>query len=144
MAWERIRKNGIPAKKPGRKPDPAKAKRPPTFVKGVERPHTWVCGPDKEKHDMYLPWMRSKAQANFRQEGWLMSFEEFYEIWKDHWHLRGRQATDYCMSRIDPELPWSKDNAMLIKRLDHLTEQAKKRFGMTYKKVQYTKLKVKK
>jgi hypothetical protein len=144
MAYKPFKKDGTPAKKPGKKSDPTKTKRIAKFVKGVERPHVWLCGPDKFKHDMYTPWMKAKAQANFRQEGWEMTFEEFYDIWKDHWHLRGRQAEDYCMTRIDSKLPWAKENIVIITRQEHLEQQGFKRKSQT-KNIQtgYVKLRIK-
>lgn len=123
MAYSKYRKNGELKKKPGRKPDPNKVKRGPIFVKGVERPHMWAVGPDPEKHKLYTPWMRAKAQANFREEGWTMTFDEFYEMWHPYWDQRGRQADDLCMSRLDWNQPWSKDNTYIITRQEHLINQ---------------------
>jgi hypothetical protein len=124
MAYNPIRKNGMPAKKPGRKPDPNKPpKRPSTFVKDVPRPHVWLCGPDEYKHSMYTPWQRSSAQARYRGEEFEMTFEQFYKLWKDHWPQRGRGIDDLCMSRKDHGGPWSKKNTHIITRKQHYQNQ---------------------
>jgi hypothetical protein len=135
MAYTPIRKNGMLAKKPGKKPNPnTKPKRPATFVKGVPRPHVWICGPDEYKHQMYQPWLLAKAQARFRGEEWFLEFEEYYELWKDDWPNRGRRPEDMCMTRRDPEFAWDKDNAYIITRKEHFSNQGPNRshVGMTY------------
>lgn len=103
-------------------------------AKGVKRPHVWLTGPDEYKHSMYQPWLLNKAQANFRQEGWELSFEDYYEMWKDYWPKRGRKADDYCMTRKDWEKPWTKKNTIITIRKDHLAKQAKLRTGFKYSK----------
>lgn len=97
------------------------------------RPHVWKSGPDEFRHDMYTPWMRSRAQATFRNEGWDLTFEEYYDLWKDDWHNRGRKPDDVCMTRRDPDLSWSKDNCYIITRKEHLAEQGRARVGMKYR-----------
>lgn len=114
-------------RKPGRpRTRPIKV---PVYVKGVERPFTWITGPDKYKHDMYHPWQMAKAQAKFRGEEWELTFEEYYELWKDHWNNRGRKAEDMCMSRHDREGPWDIKNTLIMSRLDHLRKQGGDRRG---------------
>lgn len=149
----RLKKDGTPAKKPGRKPDPTKVKIPGPGRSGP-RPHVWHSGPDEFKHSMYMPWMRSKAQANFRNEVWSMTFEEFYELWKDQWHERGRGPDDVCMTRNDPDGPWDKANTIIVTRYEHLLRQSSHRAsqGMKYYKkgppgrpappIKYKKIKV--
>lgn len=136
MAYSRIKKDGTPAQKPGRKPDPTKY-RSPGQGKGKKgpRPHTWKLGAEigEYKHSMYLPWLRAKAQANFRNEPWELTFEEFYDLWKDDWPNRGRQPENMCMSRQDPDGAWDATNAMIITRKEHLTNQNKARLGTKYK-----------
>lgn len=92
-------------------------------ARGKPRPHTWKCGPDEFKHSMYWPWQKMKAQANFRKEGFELEFEEFYELWKDHWDKRGRLPDSYCLTRKNPNKPWSKKNIELVTRLEHLKRQ---------------------
>ena len=123
MAYSIYKKDGTLKKKPGPKPDPAKAKKPSTFVRDVPRPQVWITGPDEFKHSMYHPWQMSKAQAKFREEDWELTFEQYYDLWKDYWHQRGRQADDYCMTRDDVSGAWSVDNIRIITRRKHLEEQ---------------------
>lgn len=133
----RLKKDGTPAKKPGRKPDPAKQKPPSTFDRKAPRPQRWVTGPDELRHSMYHPWQMAKAQAVFRDEPWDLSFEEYYELWKDHWHNRGRKAEHSCMTRIDIDGAWTKGNVHVINRYQHWLNQAaqRKAKGMKYRKV---------
>jgi hypothetical protein len=105
-----------------------KSRKPILRINGRgPRPHVWKCGPDEHKHMMYEPWLRSKAQANFRNEEWTLTFDQYYEMWKDHWHERGRKSHQKCMSRIDDEAPWNKANTEIILRYDQLLKQARKR-----------------
>lgn len=139
MAWQKIRKDGTPAQKPGRKPDPNKPAPSPGKGKGRKgpRPHTWIIGAEagSYKHDMYLPWLRAKAQANFREEGWELSFEDYFQLWDGKWEQRGRASDQLCMSREDFELPWSLSNCVIVTRNDHLKELGRQRKlkNMTYK-----------
>ena len=100
---------------------------------GVERPHVWVCGPDPYKHSMYVPWMKHRAQASYRQEDHTLTFEQFYELWKDHWEYKGRAADDYCLTRIDPEKAWSQDNCELRIRKEYLKEKNQLLRGRKYR-----------
>jgi hypothetical protein len=98
----------------------------------VERPHVWICGPDDPvKHSAYLPWLRSRAQANFRNEEWTLTFDEFWDLWKDKWLERGRKPEQYCMTRIDSEKAWDIENSIIITRHEHLIRQGSSRTGKT-------------
>lgn len=87
--------------------------------KGGTRPHTWVSGPDPIVHKKYLTWLQQRNQANFRGETWELTFESWCEKWEEHWHLRGRQKDDYCMTRHDVEGPWDDVNTIVITRKEH-------------------------
>ena len=108
-------------KKPRGRPrvNPPKQKKNPEERYGP-RPHSWLSGPDEYKHSMYVPWMRAKAQANYRKEQWNLTFEEFYQLWKNHWDKRGRGADDFCMTRCDSSMPWSLENITIMTRHEHL------------------------
>lgn len=124
MAYNKIRKNGMPAKKPGRKPDPNKLpKRPATYLRNVPRPHVWICGPDEYKHQMYQPWLMAKAQANFRDEEWELAFEDYFTAWDGLWERRGRLSDELCMTRIDYDGAWTKSNIEIITRKEHCGKQ---------------------
>lgn len=83
------------------------------------RPHTWkVQG--EIPHKQHRAWLRAKAQAAFRDEPWTLTFEQWQAAWQQHWHLRGRTAEDYCITRRDPTQAWSEDNVETITRLEHI------------------------
>lgn len=87
-------------------------------ARGKPRPHVWVTGPDPLLHEMYHPWQVAKAQAKYRGEEWNLTFEEYADMWRPQWHLRGRGSDQYCMTRYDEEKPWDKTNAYIILRLE--------------------------
>lgn len=87
------------------------------------RPHLWRSGQDPYKHSMYIPWLKAKAQANFRGEDWQLDFEDFYELWNGSWHLRGRKGDNLCMSRIDMVGTWIKGNIQLMTIREHRIRQ---------------------
>lgn len=115
---QRVRKNGTLAKPPGRKPDPNK---PPKKYRGRHglRPQVWITGPDKELHDKYHPWQVAKAQANFRDEAWELSFDDYCSLWEGHWDNRGRTPDNVCMTRKDPDGAWDFNNCEIITRKEH-------------------------
>lgn len=117
-------KGGMRPRKPGIK-----------FTKGVLRPHVWIVGEDVYKHSMYMPWQRAKAQANFRDEEWDLPFEDYYNIWNGLWEQRGRGADDLCITRINWEGSWTKDNIEIITRRIHCQRQAqyRKAKGIKYR-----------
>jgi len=86
------------------------------------RPHVWkVKG--EIPHQQYCAWLQARAQANYRGEHFLITFEEFQNLWGDLWHRKGRQSNDYCLTRIDPVGAWIVDNVEVMPRLDHLRRQ---------------------
>ena len=120
---------GVPSPHKGK---PSSLKGRPSPVKGIPKPSLrvlhpdrWISGPDPKIHAMYTPWQRCSAQANYRGEGWEMSFTEFVQLWGDDWHLRGRDGPDLCMTRTDVEKPWSKENCEIVTR-----QEANARSGM--------------
>jgi hypothetical protein len=92
-------------------------------------PSTWISGPDEYAHDQYYCFMQQRNQARWRKEGWLadLDFWTWKKIWDDsgEYHNRGRKPENYCMTRIDHELPWSKDNVQVIERSVHLKSKRK-------------------
>jgi hypothetical protein len=87
------------------------------------RPHMWSVGPDPELHALHQPWHKARAQANFRKELWTLSFEDWVEIWDGRFHLRGRGADNLCMMMQDPDLGWTKTNAIIVTRREQLKLQ---------------------
>ena len=70
-------------------------------------------------NEIRLSWVRMKAQCKFRKEEFLLSFEEYQQIWDGQWHLRGRCSEDVCLSRKDCDDAWSLENCHIITRLEH-------------------------
>lgn len=86
------------------------------------RPHTWkVQG--KIPHEQYCAWLQMRAQANYRQEEFNLTFEEFQTLWKDHWDMKGRGSDQYCLTREDPDGAWDAKNTSCILRIEHLRRQ---------------------
>jgi len=77
------------------------------------RPHLWKIK-DPELRSRYYVYMQQRNQALYRKEQWNFTFDQWHEIWQDHWHLRGRDRDSLCMSRISETLPWSRNNVWLI------------------------------
>jgi hypothetical protein len=105
-------------------------------VKLGRKPATsWVTGPDPRRHKQYYAWMKHKAQAKYRQEPHELSFVEWEEIWNTdyHWENRGRALENVCLTRIDIEKPWSRDNCEIISRQEQLIRQNKCKLGTSYK-----------
>jgi hypothetical protein len=76
---------------------------------------------DEIQHKKHWGFLRQKAQAKFRGEGWDMTIDEFFEIWPDElWAKRGRSPDNYCMVRVDIEKPWSLDNCVIVIRYQQL------------------------
>lgn len=82
------------------------------------KPDKWFYPNDRAKSDKHNQWSRAKAQANFRNEGWHITEEDWMNIlWPDHmWGRRGRQGTDLCMLRIDSAKPWTIKNTQITTR----------------------------
>jgi hypothetical protein len=124
------------------KPSPTKgqprpnARGPRPHMRGVKKPalagpkpHRWLVGPDPERHDMYIPFLKSKAQANFRKEIWTLTFDQFETVWGNLWQHRGRASLDYCMVLIDSNFGWVMGNVEVITRREHLQRMAQERRG---------------
>ena len=92
------------------------------YVVKNSRPSAWKTGPDPVRHAKYVAWMRAKAQANFRDEIWTLTFEEYEAKWGDLWSLRGRAGDAKILTRIDPDGAWSVDNTHIIRRGDFVRD----------------------
>ena len=95
--------------------------------RGKERPNSWKSGTDPLRHRQYKIWVQQRNQAQFRGEGWSISFDQWLAIWGDMWPHRGRERGCYCMSRIDWSLPWTVKNVAIITREQHARMQVESR-----------------
>ena len=119
---EEIKKKGRPKKvQEASVPKPKGARGP--------RPHVWKCGPDPKLHVMYDPWLKAKAQSDYRNRQGLetgafkLSFDDWATLWKDEWINRGRDPDSMCMTRKDFKKAWTIDNCEIVTRLEHLQRQ---------------------
>ncbi|CAB4165976.1 hypothetical protein UFOVP849_8 [uncultured Caudovirales phage] len=106
--------------KPKYPPGTYDPRAPRPHVRGP-RPHTWVTGPDPEEHRKYRVFIQQKNQAQWRGEGWDITFDQWKQLWDQsgQWHNRGRSRDCYCMTRRNVELTWTPDNVMIITREEH-------------------------
>jgi len=90
------------------------------------RPHVWKAGPDPEEHKRYRVFIQQKNQAQWREEGWAISFEAWKDLWTASgvWDLRGRVRGTWCMTRSDWSLPWTLNNVVIVPREVHAKMQA--------------------
>jgi hypothetical protein len=108
------------------KPSPLKGKtRPNLQGPRGEQPHLWKTGPDPLTHDKFRGWHKHRSQALFRKEPYELSFEDFEHIWGVLWHQKGRGRDDYCLTRQDRQLPWTRTNTLVTTRRDHATRNLK-------------------
>jgi hypothetical protein len=112
---------GIPNSSKGR-PRPQMQGRTHPGARGP-RPHTWLVGPDPQRHYLHQPWHKARSQAHYRGEIWDLTFEQWEKIWDGRFHLRGRGVDDLCMTMKDPELGWTETNAVIITRREQLRRQ---------------------
>lgn len=113
----------IPIKITPKKPSPNSGVPRPN-ARGP-RPHIWKAGPDPAEHKRYCVWLQQKNQAQFREEGWTIPFEEWKAIWEasGHWEDRGRITGTWCMTRKDWSTPWTEDNVIIVTREEHARMQ---------------------
>ena len=64
---------------------------------------------DDFSHYRAKAFIRSKAQASFRGEGWTLTLLEYFDIWStpELWQQRGRASYDLVLTRIDEEGAWN-------------------------------------
>jgi hypothetical protein len=89
---------------------------------------------DPFEHARYIPYLRARAQCNFRHEEFLLTFRDWCDFWSTEqlWLARGRAVTDLALTRIDPEKAWSRTNCCIINRLVHLNLKNKRLHGMPW------------
>lgn len=75
-----------------------------------------VEGEDTPITEMRARWRAftvSRLQARHRGEDWQLTYEEWWSLWKPHWHNRGRHAEAIQMSRRRHYLPWKPSNIVM-------------------------------
>lgn len=113
---------------------PYKPRTTPYSSKGKARgpePQRWCTGPDPVRHEQYTAFLKARAQARFRKEGWELTFEQFEFLWNQDasWPQRGRGADDLLMTRRDFSKAWSFDNCYIMLRGEHLRKHAQAQAG---------------
>lgn len=103
-------------------------------VKGKPRPVRWMYK-DPDLHKKHRPFLKHRSQCAFRNEEWNFSFEEWCSIWtEEKWALRGRQADQLCMRRLDSTRPWQVDNVELITRRQMVSDNRARQVQLFWEK----------
>lgn len=89
--------------------------------KGTLYPKDWLSGPDPVDHRLYNDCLRARAQAWYRGEEWLLTEQEYIQLWRvnDNYLRKGRTTGSLCLIRIDIERAWHIDNVEVIERHRH-------------------------
>lgn len=92
-----------------------------TLKKPVGRPpgtgwKNWCTGPNPLHHKIFVAYGYMRQTAKQRGEAWHIDWPDFLALWEPHWHLRGKAASDLCLSRMDFEDHWHLGNVELITR----------------------------
>jgi hypothetical protein len=97
------------------------------------RPDRWRHS-DPFEHIRYIPFLRARAQATFRQEEFLLTFEDWCYFWstEELWHRRGRASTALTLMRCDPLKPWSRDNCCLMERYYQILIANRRKHNLPY------------
>ena len=100
---------------------------------GKPRPGAWKY-PNPFDHARHSPYLRAKAQCDFRKEEFLLSFEDWCAFWStpELWKRRGRARTNLSLIRIDPEKPWHRDNCCIVERQTQLNIKNKRLAGYAW------------
>lgn len=70
---------------------------------------------------------KQKSSARHRGIEFILSFEEWYNIWLNsgYWHLRGKGKGTYVMSRIGDTGPYEIGNVFIQSNSDNVSEAKK-------------------
>jgi hypothetical protein len=79
--------------------------------------------PDEFTKRRRLAYIRSRAQAKYRNEDWELTFEDWCHFWNTEklFNQRGRKINDLTMVRFEESEPWSTANCVIITRLNQLS-----------------------
>jgi len=91
-------------------------------------PRVYVSDFDNERRIAYV---RAKAQCNFRNEQWDLTWEDFQAFWRTRrlWAQRGRHRDDLVLTRFDWNKSWNRDNCCIITRDASLKANIAKRWN---------------
>ena len=72
-------------------------------------PEKWVTGPDPHRREKYYAFLKHRAQCNFRNEDYELTFNDWETYWTDeNYSQRGRRRTAWgfcrCWSSVSPLL----------------------------------------
>lgn len=67
----------------------------------------------QKQFDPFKAYITQKSGARQRGIEWRFTFESWWLIWEDHFHLRGPGKDDLCMARKGDEGPYSPENVYL-------------------------------
>lgn len=83
-----------------------------TGRKPGEKPWLWSIK-DPIQREYYYAYIQQKNQANFRNEQYELSFEQYLTIWGENINNRGRRKGQWSMTRYDSTQPWKIGNVFL-------------------------------
>lgn len=93
---------GTPGK--GRKSDPSK----------------WKTGPCLLTREKYYAWLKHKSQANYRDEDYSLTWEQWQTLWPNHlWEKRGKTSDSVILGRVDWSQGWHNHNVQVMDRRRH-------------------------
>jgi hypothetical protein len=89
-------------------------------IRGIY-PELWKSGRDPIRHKLWLECQRNRAQAKYRGQEWEITEEEFIELWMldDRYKRRGKGSNNLCMTRINKNESWNRDNVYFPTRKEH-------------------------
>lgn len=72
---------------------------------------------ERALRDPYQVFTASKQNALAREIEWQLTFDEWWAIWRDYFHMRGRGTNDLCMGRLADAGPYAVGNVYLTTHL---------------------------
>ena len=64
----------------------------------------------KPELHQYMAWKLGKGRLTKRGQEYLLTFDEFKQVWAEHWSQRGTAKGKYCMIRLDHSQPYKIGN----------------------------------
>lgn len=91
----------------------------PTTKTRVCRPKggNYLISNDDYVRNRYYAFIKHRSFRVARKEAYTLTWSEWDAVWtQDLWERRGRGVDNVQMYRIDPALPWAKDNIEILSR----------------------------